>query len=256
MRCKNLEPNAKLLYGEISGLAQKCGYCFASNLYFAELFDVDERTIRRWLETLEENNFIKRESESGFGGKRKIFLSWDFQNNFTEGQKCPGGRTKMSGGGDKNVLPNNTYTNTTTNSVCVDQPPVAVSPPEKVDVFSIEKTNSSGKKYLTERNDIFLAAVNQRKDWSTEEIDEAWSVFVEYQNPINDPISFCEGIIKNKRKLKGLNTYNEKVKKCKKQDSKEIQENSKKETTETVSWGRPLANWRSLLGLPTKFANG
>jgi len=56
--CKNLEPNAKLLYGEITALCNQEGYCWASNRYFAELYDVEIRTVQFWIESLVKNNFI------------------------------------------------------------------------------------------------------------------------------------------------------------------------------------------------------
>ncbi len=104
--CKALEPNAKLLYGEITALCNKEGYCWASNSYFAELYEVDTRTVRRWLESLKENNFIVVQSqENTFNSKRKIYLKHAFQIFVTEGQKCPGGE-------GKNVLHNSTSNNT------------------------------------------------------------------------------------------------------------------------------------------------
>ena len=36
----NLKAIEKLMYGEITALTYKEGYCFAKNGYFAELFDV------------------------------------------------------------------------------------------------------------------------------------------------------------------------------------------------------------------------
>ena len=35
---RDLSSTAKLIYGEIAALANKEGYCFASNAYFASLF--------------------------------------------------------------------------------------------------------------------------------------------------------------------------------------------------------------------------
>ena len=46
---KSLPPGAKLLYGEISALAKKKGYCWSRNPYFAELYDTSERTIIEWI---------------------------------------------------------------------------------------------------------------------------------------------------------------------------------------------------------------
>ena len=49
---KSLQPSAKLLYVEITALCRKQGYCWATNAYFAELFNTTERTIKRWVKTL------------------------------------------------------------------------------------------------------------------------------------------------------------------------------------------------------------
>lgn len=99
--CKDLEPSAKLLYGEISALCNQEGYCWATNKHFAELYDVDQKTVSRWIESLREKGFIHVELDrSSFGTSRKI---WIIQEKITAGQKCPGGgqkcpppRTKMS----------------------------------------------------------------------------------------------------------------------------------------------------------------
>lgn len=49
---KKLLPSAKLLFVEITALCRKDGYCWATNAYFAELFDAKERTIQRWIKLL------------------------------------------------------------------------------------------------------------------------------------------------------------------------------------------------------------
>ena len=88
--CKDLEPNAKLLYGEITALCNQEGYCWAKNAYFAALYDVDERTIRRWLESLSEKNLIFCDIPKGsFNSQRRIYLRDDFKKSSTVGQKCP-----------------------------------------------------------------------------------------------------------------------------------------------------------------------
>jgi hypothetical protein len=85
--CKNLEPNAKLLFGEITCLTQKEGFCWASNHYFAELYDVCERTVTNWLQSLEENGFIEVHTQKvGMRWDRKIFI---IKEMFTKGKKLP-----------------------------------------------------------------------------------------------------------------------------------------------------------------------
>ena len=58
VRYSNLKPNAKLLYGEISALSNKLGYCYANNNYFAELYGVSKNTVSRWLSDLNKLDFI------------------------------------------------------------------------------------------------------------------------------------------------------------------------------------------------------
>jgi uncharacterized phage protein (TIGR02220 family) len=58
---ENLNPNAKLLYGEITALCNEKGYCWAGNSYFANLYKKDKSTIARWIRELEDNGYITRE---------------------------------------------------------------------------------------------------------------------------------------------------------------------------------------------------
>lgn len=55
---KNLTANAKLLYGEISALAQKDGVCYATNKYFAELYNVSQVSISKWINSLVDKKYI------------------------------------------------------------------------------------------------------------------------------------------------------------------------------------------------------
>ena len=57
----DLKPNEKLLYGEITALANSKGFCFASNRYFAELYKVTIHTVSQWISHLEKLGYVNIE---------------------------------------------------------------------------------------------------------------------------------------------------------------------------------------------------
>ncbi len=61
---QNLCPNAKLMYGEITALCNQEGYCWATNRYFSELYDVTTGTASKWISALREEGFIETEDIS------------------------------------------------------------------------------------------------------------------------------------------------------------------------------------------------
>ncbi len=75
---KELKPAEKLLYGEITALANKFGYCYANNRYFADLYDVTIGTVSKWishLQSLEYIIIVIERSEKNEVTSRKIYIS-------------------------------------------------------------------------------------------------------------------------------------------------------------------------------------
>lgn len=58
---EDLKANEKLLYGEISALSNKNGYCSAGNTYFAELYGVHKKTISEWVTHLKNKGYVEVE---------------------------------------------------------------------------------------------------------------------------------------------------------------------------------------------------
>src|SRR5690625_1697682 len=68
---KRLTDGAKLLYGEITALCNETGRCWATNSYFAKLYEVSNVTISNWISQLEKLGYIKREIKYK-GGTKEI----------------------------------------------------------------------------------------------------------------------------------------------------------------------------------------
>lgn len=116
-----IPPNAKLLYSEITALCNVKGYCWPTNDYFAELYNVSERTISRWISKLIQKEYIVAEYQYKAGTKeilkRYIKLAGHTESVVSE-FACLGGdknvnryRQNCHLGGDKNVRENNINNN-------------------------------------------------------------------------------------------------------------------------------------------------
>jgi len=115
-----LSPNAKLLYAEITSLCKKKGYCWAGNAYFAELYEISERTVASWISALKKAGYIfthysykpgKKEIDSRFISivdmevVKKSSPRGD-QNFTTYGRNLQEVVKNSSKGGDQNFLDN------------------------------------------------------------------------------------------------------------------------------------------------------
>jgi len=105
VRYSNLKPNAKLLYGEITALSNKLGYCFASNSYFAELYGVSKNTVSRWISDLNKLGFIS------------VQIERNSNNQITK--RIIGIVQKDVRANDKMSKENNTSINTTSNNISI-----------------------------------------------------------------------------------------------------------------------------------------
>lgn len=56
---RELKANEKLLFSEITALANKRGYCTATNNYFANLYDKSKTTISNWINHLKEKGYLR-----------------------------------------------------------------------------------------------------------------------------------------------------------------------------------------------------
>jgi hypothetical protein len=87
---RQVRPRAKILYSEITALCNKEGYCWASNQYFANLYETDVKVISEWIKELRDLGYIKTAISKKDGNLRKIYLdTLSFENTPTYPVKTP-----------------------------------------------------------------------------------------------------------------------------------------------------------------------
>lgn len=119
---KDLAPNAKLLYGEITALCNEKGFCWASNQYFAELYGVSVLSIKRWVNSLVTKGYVYRtltyKPNSKEVDKRILSIDGGIKIDTTSVQKCYDPSIKndtsssIKNDTDNNTSINNTFNNT------------------------------------------------------------------------------------------------------------------------------------------------
>ena len=69
----------KLVFGKIYGLSKKDKFCWSTNKYLADYFNVKEWSISKSINNLIEKGYIKVEYNYQFSNKkrRKIFINYD-----------------------------------------------------------------------------------------------------------------------------------------------------------------------------------
>lgn len=119
---EKLPMGARMLYGELTALANEKGYCWATNNYFAELYNVTTATISNWITKLEKQGHIYKEIIYKKGSKeieeRRIYITPIKEifntptKNFGEGIKENFNTPIKKNLKENNTISNNTFNNT------------------------------------------------------------------------------------------------------------------------------------------------
>jgi len=102
---RELSAAAKLLYGEIAALSNQEGFCWASNTYFARLYETTPRNVRRWIAELVDRGYVHSDVETAQGSSRNLYLTEAMEKNV-----LPPGQNRPTPP-DENVLHNNKTNN-------------------------------------------------------------------------------------------------------------------------------------------------
>lgn len=85
---KELKPMEVIMYGELTALSNKYGYSYASNNYFAELYNVHKKTVSTWISNLKEKGYIDTvviRDENMTVTERRIYITAPYPSNHGEG---------------------------------------------------------------------------------------------------------------------------------------------------------------------------
>jgi len=141
-----LKANEKLLYGEITSLCNKEGYCWANNSYFAKLYEVSERSVKSWIKNLCDCGYIVSLIKRGQNGavvSRKLMVA-PGEKIFPPGEKIftTSGRN-LPYPGEKNFPYNNTSSNNTSSNILGEKRNRFIPPTlEEVEEYCEERENT------------------------------------------------------------------------------------------------------------------
>ena len=145
---KKLKPMEKILYTEITALSNSKGYCYATNSYFANLYDVHKNTAGTWINNLEKLGYIKSRIIYETGTKnvkeRQLFIITPINEKIDTYQQkdCDPINEKIDTPINEKIEDNNTrYNNTRYNNN------KKINKKEKVEIESVYKSKEFKKAF-------------------------------------------------------------------------------------------------------------
>ena len=210
---EKLKLGEKMMYGEITALSKKNGICYASNNYFAKLYNVSPQAISKWIKNLEKNNYvsISYEKDGKAITKRNIsMVSTQVDRVSTE---VEGGINSGLEGYQQEIKENNTSNNNT----------------------SIKNIKENVKrKYYDNKdlNNIFIEYLDMRKKMKAINSDRAINTLINKLSAYDDDIKFRmieQSIVNSWKSIYEIKLTKEEIKK---QREKEIEEWLKEENNE------------------------
>lgn len=240
-----LKDKAKLLYAEITALSESCGYCFASNAYFAKLYKVSNETVSRIISQLAEYNYIDVVIDKKNGNQRKIYIA-------TYPQKHQDLLTKTSIPIDENVntpidenvkhnnTSNNTILNTKNNGGSENSSPTLRLAIDEPETYSINSQKSE-------------RGVKERKKSSAKRKKEKYAADFDPNNPNHEPyrefVDWVHAECPDVTKIGEPPSVSKFAEYRKTYDLRHMQEviygmdNSKNFEEKGKSWGKTMLNW-------------
>ena len=200
---KRLKPMEKILYTEITALSNSKGYCYATNSYFANLYDVHKNTAGTWINNLEKLGYIKSKIIYEAGTKnikeRRLFLFKHINENIDTYQQkdCDPINEKIE---DNNTRFNNTRYNNK-----------KINKKEKVEIESVYKSKEfkqTFSDFLEMRKTIKKPATNKAKEIIMKKLEKVNNEEIAIQMLENSITNNWKSVFEiRERRSNGSNNY-------------------------------------------------
>lgn len=163
---EELSPNEKLIYGEITALSNKNNECWATNNYFAQLYNVKIQSVSRWIKHLKDKKYIDVQliykNSTKEIEKRIIKI-----NGVPINKKVNTYTQKSLEGINKNVKGNNTSINNKEN---IYKRKIFTKPSiEEIYIYCQERNNGIDAEYFYDfyESKDWMIGKNKMKDWKS-----------------------------------------------------------------------------------------
>lgn len=238
---KDITPNAKLLYGEITALCNEKGYCWAENKYFAELYSVSKTSISKWIKDLSDKGYINTKLIYKDGSK-EILNRYITIVKYPIKEKLNTPLTKVKYPIKEKLKDNNTFNNTnniTVNKRKIDYQLIADMYNDTCVSFPrITTLSDSRKKAIKARLNIFsvedfqtVFAKAEASDFLKGENDRNWTATFDWIIKDSNFVKIKDGNYDNRAKIKPLN---QKPKQSTYQDQMDVLKRMYDEAEETL----------------------
>jgi hypothetical protein len=192
---KRINFRQKVLFAEITALTQSKGYCFASNSYFADLYDVSAETISRDVSALRDAGYINVVIDKDAGNQRRIYPATAHEQSIPiddtrntpidSSRNTPIEHTRKHNNTSINNTSINTHTQQNQNSENLKQPnqlpPEDAAGPDFVEVarqmadyFENDEQGKAQWAFMCETKRIKVAPIAITSQWAAKHCDSPY----------------------------------------------------------------------------------
>ena len=185
----DLSPYAILLYGEITALTHKNGYCYASNTYFAKRYERTPQAVSKWINQLAEKGYINIVycRCKNIIVERRIYITSEVSTTVDRvSTPVDEGINQELIGYQQRIKENNKYNNKTNNKISSDKP--KNEPPHFINSNNeVKKTTRSKKPSKTELNEQYISTLSAKESEESELVAELLITYLKPLQPTMHP---------------------------------------------------------------------